>query len=382
MPLVPRSRSRSNSLARSLRGLAACGLVLGAAHCGEASDPDVINDVVNPGDSIQAAVDRIPASADHWVIQVKPGVYKESVDITRSGVELRGLVEGENRPILDGAMDGGMMRKDGMVVSGAFFTISGFMVRNYAGNGVTSQKTHHTTFRDVITDSAGKYGLYPVESEHILIEKCVATNIADAGIYVGQSKDATVRGCVAHGNVAGIEIENTVGATVEDNEAYDNAGGILVFLLPGGASKEASDCIVANNNVHDNNHVNFGDPNTTVAKVPPGMGLLVMAADKTIVSGNRISGNQSVGITIASVGAIMPNPGGLDIEPNADGTQLINNIYKNNGNNPSPQYFELVKDYGITKGGDLLFDGTGKMNCIEELQEAELVAQGIPLPRC
>lgn len=376
MPIAHRSRCISSSL----RTLAACGLVLGAAHCGDANE---VNDVVNPGDSIQAAVDRIPATADHWVIQVRPGVYKESVDITRSGVELRGVVEGEDRPILDGTMDGGMKRKDGMVVSGAYFTISGFLVRNYAGNGITSQKTHDTTFRNVITDSAGKYGLYPVESERILIENCVATNIADAGIYVGQSKDAIVRGCVAHGNVAGIEIENTVGALVENNEAYDNAGGILVFLLPGGASKMASDCEVVNNNVHDNNHVNFGDPNTTVAKVPQGMGILVMAADRTLVQGNRITGNQSVGITIASATAIAANPGDqLDIEPNSDETNLVNNIYKNNGRAPSPQYFDLVKDYGITKGGDLLFDGTGKKNCIEELQEDELVTQGIPLPRC
>lgn len=368
MPTVHRSLS--------LRTLVGCGLVLGAAHCSD------VNDVVNPGDTIQAAVDRMPATADHWVIQVNPGVYKESVDVTRSGVELRGVVSGNDRPILDGTMDGTTRRKDGMVVSGANFTISGFMVRNYAGNGITSQKTHDTVYRDIIADSAGKYGLYPVESEHITIENCVATNIADAGIYVGQSKDATVRGCVAHANVAGIEIENTVGAVVENNEAYDNAGGILVFLLPGGASKMASNCVVRNNYVHENNHVNFGDPNTTVAKVPQGMGMLVMAADNTVVTGNRIIGNESVGVTIASVNAIMSNPGGLDIEPNSDGTQLINNVYMNNGKAPSQQYIDLVKDAGVTMGGDILFDGTGKMNCQDESQFLDLISQGIPLNRC
>jgi pectin methylesterase-like acyl-CoA thioesterase len=175
----------------TLQSALGCLLVLGAAHCGD------VNDTVSPGSSIQAAIDRIPASADHWVIAVRPGVYSESIDITRAGVELRGVVQGpgtEERPILDGAMGSGKMLKDGMVVSGAHFTISGFLVRNYEGNGITTQKTHHTTFRDIITDSAGKYGLYPVESEDILVENCVATNIADAGIYVGQSKRAVVRG--------------------------------------------------------------------------------------------------------------------------------------------------------------------------------------------
>jgi parallel beta-helix repeat protein len=288
----------------------------------------------------------------------------------------------EDRPILDGTIGGGAKLKDGMVVSGAKFTISGFLVRSYAGNGITTQKTHDVTFRDIITDGAGKYGLYPVESENILIENCVATNIADAGIYVGQSRHAVVRGCVAHANVAGIEIENTVDATVDGNEAYDNAGGILVFLLPGGASKMASDCTVSNNYVHDNNHVNFGDPTSTVSKVPPGFGMLVMAADNTKVTGNRIIGNGSSGITITSLAALFPNPAMLDVEPNSDGTQLLNNTYQNNGNSPSKAYLDLVGPLGITKGADILFEGTGKNNCQDEAQIDNLVTQGIPLNRC
>lgn len=353
-------------------------VLLGTAHC---SDVDI---VVESGGSIQAAIDAMPKDRSTWVVQVQPGLYSESIDVNRPGVELRGTVRGDgpqDRPILDGSMDAGKLRKDAVVVSGAHFTISGFLVRNYSGNGVTTQKTHHVTFRDVITDNAGKYGLYPVESEDILIENCTASRISDAGIYVGQSKRAVVRGCKAYGNVAGIEIENTVDALVEDNEAWDNSGGLLVFVLPNNPSKVGKDCIVRNNYVHDNNHTNFGDPMSTVAKVPPGLGMLIMAADNTTVTQNRIEGNASVGIAVISVNNFL-SPMGLDIEPNSDGTRIFENTYKNNGLSPSQAFKAMLPDPSATMGGDLLFDGSGKGNCHDEPNIDNLRSLLIPLNRC
>ena len=365
--------SRVGALSRLVLPLS---LLLSTAHC---SDVDM---VVESGGSIQAAIDAMPKDRSSWVVQVRPGTYKESLDVNRAGVELRGIVSGEDRAVLDGTLDGGKLRKDAVVVSGAHFTISGFLVKNYSGNGVTTQKTHHVTFRDVITDNAGKYGLYPVESEDILIENCVATRISDAGIYVGQSKRATVRGCKAYGNVAGIEIENTVDSVVEDNEAWDNAGGLLVFVLPNNPSKVGNHCTVRNNYVHDNNHENFGDPMSTVAKVPPGLGMLVMAADDTTITKNRFEGNGSVGIAVISIVNLVGTTSGLDIEPNSDNTRILDNTYKNNGLAPSRAFKDVLMDPAATKGGDLVFDGTGKGNCQDEPNIDNLRSLLIPLNRC
>ena len=78
----------------------------------------------------------------------------------------------------------------------------------------------------------GAYGFYPVESEDVLIDGCVAIGASDAGIYVGQSKNIIVRNSIAQYNVAGIEIENSYYADVYDNLASHNTGGILIFDLP------------------------------------------------------------------------------------------------------------------------------------------------------
>ena len=121
------------------------------------------------------------------------------------------------------------------------------------------------------------YGLYPVQCQNVLIEGCTVSAASDAGIYVGQSDNVVVRDNVATGNVAGIEIENTVDALVEDNEAWDNTSGLLAFVLPNNPSKVGQNCTMRNNNVHDNNRVNWGDPTAVVSKIPAGIGVAVMA---------------------------------------------------------------------------------------------------------
>ena len=47
--------------------------------------------------------------------------------------------------------------------------------------------------------------------------------------------------------MAGIEIENCINADVYGNLATGNAGGILVFSLPGLTLKNGSDCRVYDN---------------------------------------------------------------------------------------------------------------------------------------
>ena len=68
-----------------------------------------------------------------------------------------------------------------------------------------------------------------MQCDNVLIENCTAIGASDAGIYVGQSNRIIVRNSIAHQNVAGIEIENSLNADVFDNVATGNTGGILVF---------------------------------------------------------------------------------------------------------------------------------------------------------
>ncbi|GMU92171.1 MAG: hypothetical protein AMXMBFR4_12290 [Candidatus Hydrogenedentota bacterium] len=312
---------------------------------------------VQPGQSIQAAIDRaLPGDR----IEVMPGVYHEEIIVDRAGISLIGLnVDGE-RPVLDGK---GAMG-DAVNVSGDDFLIENFIIRHYTGNGVTVSKAKNVAFRNLTIDNAGLYGVYPVECDGVLVEGCVVSRISDAGIYVGQSKNIIVRNNEAFNNVAGIEIENSVNAVVSNNSAHHNTGGILVFVLPNNPSKVGENCRVINNRVWSNNHPNFGKPGSTVSYIPPGTGILVMAADRTEITRNWIADNNSYGIAVLNVRTGSPGlelAHDLDIEPNSDGTVVADNVYSGNGKDVAGAF----KAAGAP-GGDLFWDGSGTDNVWRE----------------
>ncbi|HHZ98669.1 MAG TPA: hypothetical protein EYN68_03760 [Candidatus Marinimicrobia bacterium] len=166
-----------------------------------------------------------------------------------------------------------------------------------------------------------------------------------------------VRNCVAYGNVAGIEIENSVDAVVENNEVYNNSAGILVFLLPNNPSKISLNCKVVNNRVYDNNHENFGDEGAIVSLVPSGTGILVMAADEVEVAYNEIRGNNTTGIGMVELDIVFGEGAIYDVDPLPDRNWIHDNILENNGLDPDPSVVELGLD-----GVDLLWDLSGAGN--------------------
>jgi parallel beta-helix repeat protein len=117
-------------------------------------------------------------------------------------------------------------------------TFQGFTVEDSPGNASRVLSVIGLTFRQVevkwtASDSSshGAYGLYPVQSQNVLIEGCAISGASDSGIYVGQSQQIVVRNNEAFQNVAGIEIENSFFADVYGNDSHGNTAGILVFDL-------------------------------------------------------------------------------------------------------------------------------------------------------
>ncbi len=254
-------------------------------------------------------------------------------------------------------LDGGGALADAVQSSADDLVVEGFVIRHFKGNGILASKASRVVFRDLIVDDAGLYGVYPVECSGVLVEGCTVSGISDAAIYVGSSRDIVVRNNEVFNNVAGIEIENCTAALVTNNSAHHNTAGILVFVLPNNPSKVGLDTRVINNRSWANNHKNFGKPGTLIANLPPGLGILVMAADRTEVTQNLLAENDSYGIV---VGALTQSGGEhkLDVEPNSDYTTIAANEYRDNGRHPDPLYTDKRK----APGGDLYWDGTGTGN--------------------
>ncbi|MGA9769776.1 MAG: parallel beta-helix domain-containing protein [Blastocatellia bacterium] len=309
---------------------------------------------VKAGESIQAAVNRAQAGD---TIEVMPGTYHEEVKIDLDNITLRGVTAQGSRPVFDGEKK----LSDGVIATGSNFVIENFDVKHYVANGIVAQHARNVTFRDLKIDGTGLYGVYPVSCTGVTIERCTATGIADAALYVGQSRDIVVRDSEAYNNVTGIEIENSINAVVENNYVHDNTGGILVFVLPNNVSKIGRDCIVKNNRVINNNHPNFANPNSIVSNVMPGSGILVMAADNTEVTANEIRGNDTYGVAVFSLEVAFPKGTAFDVGPTPENTFIHGNTYADNGRNPS----EKMTKEGIN-GADLVWDLSGWSNKWQE----------------
>jgi parallel beta-helix repeat protein len=145
----------------------------------------------------------------------------------------------------------------------------------------------------------GAYGLYPVRSQNVLIEGCTVSGASDAGIYVGQSRNIIVRRNMATENVAGIEIENSVAADVYDNYVSQNTGGILIFDLPD-LEVRGSQVRVFGNVVVDNNTLNFSQPSNSVADVPTGTGIMVMATHQVDIFNNLVADHGTTNLLLVS----------------------------------------------------------------------------------
>lgn len=268
-------------------------------------------------DALQASfVEAVPGQT----IAFAAGTFKPTATLAISvdGVTVRGA--GRGRTVLDfsGLAAGG--GAEGMRVEADDFTIEDLTIRDTRGDGIKVEGADGVVIRRIRVEWSAKggkpsdgdpcrgvartengaYGIYPVQSRRILIEDSEASGASDAGIYVGQSQDIIVRNSLAECNVAGIEIENSYRADVYGNTARHNSGGFLVFDLPGLQQMGGNAVRVFDNDFVDNNTENFAPKGNIVGEVPAGTGVIVMANHHVEIFNNRISGNQSVGVAIAS----------------------------------------------------------------------------------
>ncbi|MGH2536787.1 MAG: parallel beta-helix domain-containing protein [Candidatus Promineifilaceae bacterium] len=306
------------------------------------------------GESIQSAVDRARPGD---TVEVPFGVYSERVVVDMSDISVLGLPNAAGEwPLLDG---GGRLT-EGVIASGNNIRIGRFRLRDYTENGILVEGARGVHLHDIRADNTGIYGVYPVQSSDVLIERLAVSGVADAGIYAGQCENVVVRDSQATGNVIGIELENTVAGEVYNNEVSGNTVGIFIVVLPNLTSKVSLDTRVYANRALANNLDNFAPAEATAALLPPGLGILLLGADEAEVYANTVEDNRSAGIgvySLLSTGAFEA----LDVGPNPERNWLHDNRFDHNGYDPAPAVAEL----GVPTG-DILWDGSGVGNRFDE----------------
>ena len=313
--------------------------------------------VVNPGDSIQEAVEMAQPGD---TIQVMPGTYSETVYIDKDDIHLVGVIrEGERA-----TMDGLGKLNDAILYSGNNVVVENFRITQYKGNGIMGQAGNNFEIRNNVIVDTGIYGIFPQLGTNGLVEHNVVSGIEDAAIYIGMSDNIHVAHNEVFDSVAGIEIENSRHAIVENNIAYNNTGGILAFVTPGLPIKTTEDVIIRNNFVLDNNTPNFGAPGSIVSGIPAGTGILVMAADDVVIEGNIISNNKTAGIIINDHSYASNITMDMESDPNSDRTMILDNVMLNNGYDTIPEVTAVALTELHTGLIDIVHVGPSKGSCI------------------
>ena len=318
---------------------------------------------LKPSANVQYQLQESLINADPGdTIELSAGIYHFSTElnIACDNITIRGA--GPDSTILSFRKQSA--GSSGIVTTGNAFVIEDLAVEDTVGNAIKSLGASGVTYRNVRVEwtdgpssSNGAYGIYPVECSDVLIENCISVGASDAGIYVGQSQDVIVRGCLARQNVAGIEIENSLRADVYDNTAVDNAGGILVFDLPGLNVTNGGFVRVFGNTVKKNNHVNFAPNGTMVADVPSGTGIMLMATDHVEIFDNDITSNQTSNVIVVSFLITERKLNDRNYDPYPEAVAIHNNRMSDSGAKPSGQIGKLLAPVMGGLFPDVFYDG-------------------------
>lgn len=326
-------------------------------------------------DEVDKLIEAFIMAKDSSTIDIPAGFYEMKTQLildNKTGIKIKGAGMDQTVISFRNLKTGG----EGIKLVGNDISIEDLSIEDAPGDGIKAQHTDGLTFRRInVTwtngdkSKNGTYAIYPVQCKNVLIDECIASHSKDAGIYVGQSENIVVKNSLAFGNVAGIEIENCDNAEVFGNTARDNAGGILVFNLPGLPKSDGKGTKIYDNDIIDNNHKNFATPlgdgpnGNTVTMIPPGSGIVLLAAKEVEVFGNRILRNKTAGIAIASYQITGFPAEAPNWSPYTSDIYVHDNRYERNWFQFPDFSRELGKlvlvynAYGFGKSQDIIYDG-------------------------
>jgi parallel beta-helix repeat protein len=250
-------------------------------------------------------LDAVNTLSDDTTIVLGAGTFALDTAVTvraADGVTITG--QGIDVTVLDFATQ--TTQSNGVDVVGDDFSISQLTIRDSKKDALRIEDSTNvriqfvkTTWTNEDDPNNGSYGIYPVRCTNVLLEDSEASNASDAGLYIGQSINVIVRRNSAHGNVAGLEIENTQYADVYENSVEDNAGGLLIFDLPGNPVI-GRDIKIHDNTVVGNNRPNFAPTGTTVSAIPSGTGTFALASRRVEIANNVYDQNNTTDVALLS----------------------------------------------------------------------------------
>jgi parallel beta-helix repeat protein len=305
--------------------------------------------VVNPGDSIQDAVD---AASDGDVVKVNPGDYVEThggVDAVLITKRLKLIARNTKTEIVRLLPGAGNI--NGIVVRGTpgalveRVLIKGFTVEDFTNHGIWLEYANKFKLKSNTSANNLHNGIFPTLSTNGLVKNNVAYGALDAGLWVEASENVRVIKNEVYNNPTGIELTISKDVLVKANDVHDNVVGVGLYHpngsglpYPGtpGVPYDDGWKIVANQ-IYDNN---FPNPvmGGLVGQLPTGIGTLVIGVNNVLMLKNVLTNNGFVGIAIVNwcdFNNCAADPP-VDGDPLPNDNSFIKNTATGNGLDPDP----------------------------------------------
>lgn len=338
--------------------------------------------VVKPGQSIQRAIDLAHYNTRIYVLA---GTYREISDptngltINKSGIRLIGQSNKRKRVVLENAGN----QRNGIVVVPAAVNdcmschsdlafpfplrdwvapglpdpeplvhgveVRGITIRGFRNNGLFTERVDGFKIIDVESVDNPGYGIFPTLSRNGVVTRSRVRGSDDSGIWIETSTNVSVTHNLVEGNVNGFEISNSEDVLIAYNEARNNTVGVANLLLPDifddrPGSKRID---IRNNWLHSNNKPNTARPGSVLSFVPPGIGILHLGVDDSLIADNVIADNDFSGVVVADYCAtVAGTPFDCEVDSSvspefladqaATNNRVVDNRLLDNGTNPLP----------------------------------------------
>lgn len=303
-------------------------------------------------------------------VKVADGTYKEGVIIKKANqryIKLVGNTKNPKKVRLVGTSLTGETAQNAVQINAVNgVTVDGFYATGYAGNGffVVNVEDGYT-FNHLIAERDGTYGVYAFNTKGGLIENSEANYNNDSGFYIGETppqtkpKRSMVKNVVSWGNVLGFSGTNMKYVTITKSFWFNNGLGIVPNSLRSEKYAPPEDNVISDNDIFFNNYNYYaGAPfdlrgSATGTPYPIGTGILLFGGQRIQVTGNRVFGQNLIGVGALQQILLALDTSHPEITPEwytLRGNQITGNTFNDGGKHPN--------------GRDLFYDGNGTDNCV------------------
>jgi hypothetical protein len=284
-----------------------------AATLGAASPAQAADGVLEPGDSIQAAIDEAQPGD---TVRIGAGEFRENLTITTDDITLRGAGSGRHGTTLmppdmptPSPCDPEADEAYGICIAGAFddatgapatpvtgVTVKHLTVNGFPDSGVEALNAHDLTVRGVRAQSNAGYGIAGFILSGVRFAHNVASNNGEPGIYIGDSPDAqaVVIGNTSIANGVGGEgfgflLRDANHGLVIGNKATGNCAGFVFIDSSFNPDVALVDWTAVGNTATRNNGA---CPRTEAFPTFSGTGILLGGTHGVTVTKNAVFGNR------------------------------------------------------------------------------------------